>query len=823
MTAALSSDAIRTRPSAEREPVKPASTGPANSGMLLHEIKLPSERVYPSDDWKIIEKSFQEQDLPHTETIFATSNGYLGMRGNHEEGTPIFQSGTFINGFYDSWPIVYGEEAFGFAKTGQTMLNVTDGKTVRLYVDDEPFFLPTAELLEYERTLDMKSGILERRLVWATPSGKHVSITSRRFASFRHRHLAIVTYSVCVLNAKAPVAIVSQVTSHHRKQAVSSAVVGDAEKLAENDPRLAGAFKENVLDPVVHYGDERRIVLSHVARHSGMTLACGVDHVFDTACRFSERANLTESAGEVVFSVDAEPGEAMHLVKYVAYHTSRSAPAQELCDRAGRTLDHAKAEGIDALIAEQKDYMEDFWRRSDVEIDGVHARAQQSIRWNLFQLVQASGRAEGSGIPAKGLTGQAYEGHYFWDTEIYVLPFLTYTAPHIARNLLAFRHSMLPKARERARQVNQKGALFPWRTINGEEASAFFAAGTAQYHINADIIYALRKYVDITGDEEFLYDLGAEMLVETARLWRDLGCYPKGKDGRFEIQGVTGPDEYTAIVDNNTYTNLMARHNLAYAADVIEGLRTKDAGRFAALAEKTELDSGEIAEWRRAAEHMYVAFDEALGIHPQDDVFLQKAVWDFAGTPPDKYPLFLHYHPLVIYRFQVMKQPDVVLAMFLLGHEFSPEQKQRNFDYYDPLTTGDSSLSACIRSIMAAEAGHGEKASEYLRRSLLMDLADVGGNVRDGAHIASIGGSWMAIVYGIAGMRDFGGRLSFDPKPIVLGADRLRIPLMIRGRRLVVEIGKDSTTYRLDEGPELSITHRGREIALKPGVPVSIV
>lgn len=817
MTAAISRRAIRTRPSVEQETAKSAKVG-----MISHEIRLPSEHDYPVDDWKLIEKSFQAQNLPHTETIFSTSNGYLGMRGNHEEGTPVFQSGTFINGFYDSWPIVYGEEAFGFAKTGQTMLNVTDGKVVRLYVDEEPFYLPTADLLDYERTLDMKSGVLERRLVWEMASGKQVSITSRRFVSFQHRHLALVTYSVTLLNAEAPVTIVSQITGHHRKQTVSSSVVGDAEKLADNDPRLAGAFKENVLDPAAHYTDQSRIVLSHITRNSKMSLCCAIDHSFQTTCPFSTRSTCSESAGEIVFTVDAKPGQEINLVKVIAYHTSRSAPAQELCERAERTLDHAKAAGIDALLAEQRDFMDAFWSRSDVKMDGVHSRAQQSIRWNLFQLVQAAGRAEGAGIPAKGLTGQAYEGHYFWDTEVYVLPFLTYTAPHIARNLLSFRHSMLPKARERARQVNQKGALFPWRTINGEEASAFFAAGTAQYHINADIIYALRKYVDVTGDEAFLYDRGAEMLVETARLWRDLGCYPKGKDGRFEIQGVTGPDEYTAIVDNNTYTNLMARHNLAYAADVVDELREKDPARFETLVRATELGLSEVAEWRRAAQRMYVVFDEALGIHPQDDVFLQKAVWDFAGTPPDKYPLFLHFHPLVIYRFQVMKQPDVVLAMFLLGHEFSKEQKQRNFDYYDPLTTGDSSLSACIRSIMAAEAGHGDKAAEYLRRSLLMDLADVGGNVRDGAHIASIGGSWMAIVYGIAGMRDFGGRLSFDPKPTVLGAKRLRFPLTIRGQRLVVDIGKDSTTYLLEEGSELTITHRGEKIALKAGKPVSV-
>ncbi len=332
------------------------------------------------------------------------------MRGNHEEGTPAFQSGTFINGFYDSWPIVYGEEAYGFANTGQTMLNVTDGKIVRLYVDDEPFFLPTADILDYERTLDMKSGILERRLVWEMGSGKQVAITSRRFVSFQHRHLAVATYSVTLLNAEAPVTIVSQITSHHRNQTVSSAVIGDAEKLADNDPRLAGAFNENVLDPAVHYGDQRRIVLSHLTRNSKMTLACAVDHLFDTTCAFSERASNTENAGEVVFTVDAKPGEEINLVKFIAYHTSRSAPAQELCERAERTLDHAKAEGVDALIAEQQDFMDAFWSCSDVKIEGVHARAQQCIRWNLFQLVQAAGRAEGAGIPAKGSRGRLTKG-----------------------------------------------------------------------------------------------------------------------------------------------------------------------------------------------------------------------------------------------------------------------------------------------------------------------------------------------------------------------------------------------------------------------------
>jgi len=380
---------------------------------------------------------------------------------------------------------------------------------------------------------------------------------------------------------------------------------------------------------------------------------------------------------------------------------------------------------------------------------------------------------------------------------------------------------MLDKARERARQVSQKGALFPWRTINGDEASAYYAAGTAQYHINADIMYALKKYVDVTDDREFLYREGVEMLVETARLWNDLGFHSERMGGKFCIHGVTGPDEYNTVVNNNTYTNLMARENLWYAAATVGELRNERPGLFAALADKTGLELSEVDEWKRAADHMYIPFNEMLGIHPQDDAFLEKEPWDFANTPTDKYPLLLHYHPLVIYRYQVIKQADIVLAMFLLGHEFSLEQKKRNFDFYDPLTTGDSSLSVSIQSIIAFEIGHVEKALEYARYAILMDLADIGGNVKHGAHIASIGGTWMAVVYGVAGMRDTNGRISFNPK-LPERLERVRFSLTIRGQELVVDVTKEKVTYLLQGGSILTVTHQGKDVELAVGVPFSV-
>ena len=474
--------------------------------------------------------------------------------------------------------------------------------------------------------------------------------------------------------------------------------------------------------------------------------------------------------------------------------------------------------------------MNDFWRRSDVRIKDVRedrtkrttVEIQQAIRFNLFHILQASARAENAGVAAKGLTGQAYEGHYFWDTEIYLLPFLTYTSPQIARNLLGFRYRTLPQARARARQLGHRGAIFPWRTISGEEASAYYAAGTAQYHINADIMFALRKYVQATSDDVFLRDCGAEMLVETARLWLDLGFYSNAKGGKFCINAVTGPDEYNTVVNNNAYTNLMARENLRYAVQTVESLRAKNPDAYNALAHKTTLDPAEVDAWLRAAENMYVPYDEKLKIIPQDDGFLEREPWDFRNTPPDHYPLLLFYHPLNIYRKQVIKQADVVLAMFLLGDVFSPEAKKRNFDFYDPLTTGDSSLSSCVEAIIAAQVGDMDKAIRYGMAALLMDLADVGGNVKDGCHIASMGGTWMVLAYGFGGMRDNDGTLSFRPRRAPQDNAILRFPLTYRGQMLEVEIGIDKVEYSLREGECLVIRHETEEVQLTREHPVAV-
>ena len=778
--------------------------------MLHHERLRPPIHDYPADEWNIVEKRFHPEFLAQSETMLALGNGYLGMRGCPEEGGPNAENTTLINGFYETRPIVYGEEAFGFAKTGQTILGVTDSKTIKLFVDDEPFWLSNANLLSYDRRLNMKSGTLDREILWETPSGKQVLITSRRLVSFANRHVAAISYRVTLVNAAASLVISSEMNT------------SEPNAFDANDPRQTKGFAGPVLHPRTSYTKDRRIVLCHTTEKSCLTLACATDYSLETSCAHAHKVAYTENFGQVAFTIDARPGCPIQLTKYMVYHTSDKASPEELCGRTEWTMDRMMVQGFQQLLGSQEQFMDDFWRRSDVRVKDVRedrtkrstVEIQQAIRFNLFHILQASARSEDAGVPAKGLTGQAYEGHYFWDTEIYVLPFLIYTSPRIAKNLLTFRYKMLPQARARATELGHRGAMFPWRTISGEEASAYYAAGTAQYHINADIMYALRKYVQATGDEPFLRDCGAEMLVETARLWLDLGFYSDVKGGKFCINSVTGPDEYNTVVNNNAYTNLMARENLSYAAQTVEALRATDPDGYNVLVHKTSLEPSEVEAWTRAAERMYVPYDEKLKIIPQDDSFLDREPWDFRNTPPEQYPLLLFYHPLNIYRKQVIKQADVVLAMFLLGNAFSPETKKRNFEFYDPLTTGDSSLSSCVEAIIAAQVGDTEKAIRYGMAALLMDLADVGGNVKDGCHIASMGGTWMMLVYGLGGMRDDDGVLSFWPRRAPEENAILRFPVTYRGQMLEVEISQENVEYTLLQGESLAIRHETEEIQL---------
>jgi alpha,alpha-trehalose phosphorylase len=439
-----------------------------------------------------------------------------------------------------------------------------------------------------------------------------------------------------------------------------------------------------------------------------------------------------------------------------------------------------------------------------VEVEG-NDELQQAVRFALFHVLQAGARIENCAIPAKGLTGPGYDGHSFWDTETFILPVLTNSIPAATAQVLRWRHATLGTAKRRAKELGLAGAAFPWRSITGEECSGYWPAGTAAFHVNADIADAVVRYVNATGDSAFEREVGIDILAETARLWISLGHYDR--QGAFRIDGVTGPDEYSAIADNNLYTNLMAKRNLRAAALACE--------RHWARAKECDVTREECAAWQKAARHMFIAYNWELCVHEQAQGFTSHERWNFAATRTDQYPLMLHFHYFDLYRKQVVKQPDLVLAMQLCSDEFSAEEKARNFAYYEQITVRDSSLSASTEAVLAAEVGHLQLTLDYALEAALIDLDNLEHNVRDGLHLASLAGAWTALVAGFGGMRDHDDILSFAPR-LPDGLTRLSFTLIRRDMPLRVAATARSASYRLLVAHgTFDICHYGERIRLR--------
>jgi alpha,alpha-trehalose phosphorylase len=764
------------------------------------------QHTYPLDAWCIRETTFDTQSHFLDETLFALGNGYIGLRGTGEEGyngpAGTSMDGTYLNGFYESEPITYPETAYGLAKVNQFMLNVPNAKGIELWLDDERFDPLSGTVDAYERVLDFRTGMLTRTLDWTSPQGRSVRLRSRRLVSFENKHLFALELEVSSLNFSGGLRLVS----------VLDGMVKNLE--AGDDPRVGSAVSGPTLRLVDSEQSERFSALVQKTHNSGFTLISATETTLSvplTAVATQDGQRLQQA-----WSMTIGTGEAVTLTKYGSYYSSRDYAETELMWRSKDTLSNARSAGFEALRLAQEQYLADFWQQADVHIAGDDA-LQQGMHFNQFHLLQSVGRDGKTNISAKGVTGEGYEGHYFWDTEIYIFPFFLYSKPEIARKLLEYRYAGLPKARERARQMSHaSGALYPWRTIAGEECSSYFPAGTAQYHINADIAYSIKTYMEATGDQDYLIRQGAEIVMETARIWAGIGSYDRA--GRFCINQVTGPDEYTALVNNNYYTNVMAQMHLNFAASIAEQLQQQAPQELARIAAAMQLDANEPAAWRRAAQLMHLPYDTALQIHEQDDSFLSKKVWDFANTPKENYPLLLNYHPMVIYRHQVCKQADVVLALLLLGDQFTLEDKRRDFDYYEAVTTHDSSLSSCIFSIIAAEVGYQDKAYDYFMETARLDLDDTHGNTRYGVHTAAMAGTWMGVAYGFAGMRVLGGELHFAPQ-LPKQWQHYTFKIHFRGALLEVHVAAGQVEYRLLQGEVLDFSHGGEQIALTISQP----
>lgn len=757
-----------------------------------------TEDAFPIEPWQVRETRLDLNLLAQSESLFTLSNGHIGLRGNFDEGEPHGLPGTYLNSFYEVRPLPYAEAGFGYPEAGQTVVDVTNGKILRLMVDDELFDVRYGELIDHERILDLRAGTLVRRAHWRSPAGKQVKIESTRLVSLSQRSVVAIEYIVEALDEFVRITVQSELVSNEDQPETSK------------DPRVS-AVLDKPLEAVEHGSTtDCRAVLMHRTRASGLMMAAEMDHEIEVPGRVEVDTEARPDLARTTIICGLRPGQKLRIVKYLAYGWSslRSRPA--LRDQAAGAVTGARYSGWQGLLDAQREYLDDFWDSADVEVEGDPV-VQQAVRFGLFHLMQASARAERRGIASKGLTGTGYDGHIFWDTEGYVLPVLTYTAPRAAADALRWRASTIDLAKERADELGLEGAAFPWRTIRGQECSGYWPAGTAAFHINADIALAFERYRIVTGDDTLEKDCGLEVLVETARLWHSLGHHDR--HGVWHLDGVTGPDEYTAIVRDNVFTNLMAAHNLRAAAEA--------CARHPEQAHTMGVSTEETAAWRDAANAAHIPYDDELGVHQQNEGFTTYAEWDFEKNTT--YPLLLHEPYVRLYPAQVIKQADLVLAMQWQSHAFSPEQKARNVDYYEKRMVRDSSLSACTQAVMCADVGHFELAHDYTYEAALIDLRDLHANTRDGLHMASLAGAWTALVAGFGGLRDDEGVLSLDPHlPDAFAC--LRFRLKWQGCRLTICATHQDVTYTLRDGPDgkLTIRHAGEELELSTEEPTTV-
>ncbi|TDO78301.1 alpha,alpha-trehalose phosphorylase [Halanaerobium saccharolyticum] len=763
-----------------------------------HAKKLDKEALYPYQPWKITEQEFLINTNHHNEAIFSLGNGYMGLRGTLEEDYPGSEDtttpGFYINGVYASEKIIYGEEAPNLPQKGQTIVNLADWSEINLYINEEKLNLLKGKIHDYKRELDLKQGLLRRKIIWEDRQGRKIEIKITRLISLSREHIGAIRYQFKAINFSG-------------KISVNSALNGDV----RNHHNLR---EKRALEVIESKTDTNTGHLLHKVKTSNFKVAYVVEHLLDEYskdnCEISKRSS--DNRIDWIFEISAVEGEEYTIDKIVGINHCKE-EAENPLSAARASVARASITGFENLVEEQAEFMSGYWQDVDVKIEGAEA-LQQAFRFNAFHILQAAGKDGQTSVAAKGISGEHYEGHYFWDTESYILPFFAFQRPEVARNLLLYRYNTLDKAKKNADRMRLNGALYPWRTINGEEASGFFMGSTVQYHINADIAYAVNLYYQVSRDQEFMENYGLEILIETARMWLSLGSYIPMRDNKFCFNEVCGPDEYKPGVNNNAYTNYMAKFNLDIAIKMAEIIKDKSPEKYKRVAEKIDLTDNEIDRMREVAEDIYLPYNEELEITPQDDSFLYKNPIEVDNIPEAELPLVKNWHPLIIWRYQVIKQADVLLLMLQLGDQFSRDLKIRNYDYYEPKTTHDSSLSPAIYSILASEIGYKNQSYNYFMQTARLDLDDFNENVYQGVHTACMGGTWLALVQGFAGMRMFNNKLYFHPH-LPDGWDKYQFRLRFKGSQIEVTVKENEAKYMLLAGEKVEFKHYDQLVVLE--------
>lgn len=728
------------------------------------------------DPWSILEESFDPANHEISESIFSIGNGYMGQRANFEEqySGPSLQ-GSYMAGVYYPDKTRVGWWKNGYPEYFAKVLNSTNWIGINVFVDGVALDLAECQVKDFVRELNMKEGYLYRRFTAVMKDGKELAVEALRFVSIVRHEIGAIRYAVTPLNFNGELRFAPYLD-------------GDVMNKDSNYEEKFWLEVEKSAGTDVSYLTVKTKKLDF---HVTSVMAFDVE-------QGGKRLELTPAFHEQEKFVSAEvavaavSGETVTLYKYVANVTSRDHGLGELVKAGKAALHSAKEAGFDALKREQAEAWAKKWEMSDIIIEGDVA-AQQAIRFNIFQLNQTySGEDDRLNIGPKGFTGEKYGGSTYWDTEAYCLPFYLSTAESdIARNLLIYRYKHLEKAKENARKLGfTKGALYPMVTMNGEECHNEWEITFEEIHRNGAIAYAIYNYVNYTGDKAYLGEYGLEVLVEISRFWEERVNFSQAK-GKYVMLGVTGPNEYENNVNNNWYTNRIAAWTLEYTLEVLAELKVQDAAHYAALVEKLGLQESETKQWQHIIDNMYYPYDEERGVFLQQDGFLDKELMPVKELDPKQLPLNQNWSWDRILRSCFIKQADVLQGLYFLSDRYDLDTKKRNFDFYEPMTVHESSLSPCVHAILACELGYQEKAYEMYLRTARLDLDNYNNDTEDGCHITSMAGTWMAIVQGFGGLRVREGELVLRPF-IPSHWTSFSFKVMFRGARLKVNATADS-------------------------------
>ncbi|WP_027108833.1 glycoside hydrolase family 65 protein [Lacticigenium naphthae] len=751
------------------------------------------KRLFEIDPWKVQTNEMDKENKRLQESLTSLGNGYMGMRGNFEEGySGDTHIGTYLAGVWYPDKTRVGWWKIGYPEYFGKAINSTNYLPVSIEVDGKRVDLATDTFSDFSLSLDMKTGMLERSYIWENEN-KRIQFSFERFVSTATKELAVVNVKAKMLAGSATIQFIPAIDGDVKNEDSNydEKFWLSLDHSTRNKSYITTKTKENP------FGTERFTVTTMMSNLTNMDLTGKTDHEF-----------YVEERYEIALA----EGESTEVTKVISVVTSRDIEAVKQVDKATELIEIAEGKGYITLKEEHVAGWAERWQKADVEIEG-DAESQQGVRFNIFQLFSTYyGEDPRLNVGPKGFTGEKYGGATYWDTESCILPmYLSVTDEEVSKQLLVYRHNQLEQAYHNAKQQGLKGALYPMVTFNGVESHNEWEITFEEIHRNGAIAHAIFNYTTYSGDEEYLKTKGIDVLTGIARFWADRVHYSK-RNKKYMIHGVTGPNEYENNINNNWYTNTMATWTLRYT---IESLEKVSAEKKEAL----DITKEETGHWKDIIENMYYPYDEELDVFIQHDTFLDKDLRPVESLAPEERPINQNWSWDKILRSPFIKQADVLQGLYFLNHEYSIEEKVKNFNYYEPMTVHESSLSPLVHSILASEIGNKEKAYEMYSRTARLDLDNYNNDTEDGLHITSMSGGWLSIVHGFAGMRTQTEALIFDPY-CPQKWNSYSFTIKYRGRLIKVEVDQQEATFVLREGKELNIVVHNETIELKDTVTI---